>query len=210
MSSDIQILLLSETAGFPGREMKDLIQVFPADCMMTRTIVINASTQCLYRALKPKPLCSMLPWPWLLTAKIHTWLATRQPSHFWGRFLCTSYIRRMIICITGQMNSLSVLWKCRLKAQHLGGFMWQQNKAMSENLLFVRQQGSHTFFFINSGQIIQCHVLLYLWWQTKCIAGKLKQGHKIIEWFVLEGTFEDHLILTPLPHTKKWYDWEIS
>lgn len=50
MSADIQILLLSDTAGFPGREMKDFIQVFPADCMMTRTIVINASTQRLYRA----------------------------------------------------------------------------------------------------------------------------------------------------------------
>lgn len=71
--------------------------LFPADCMMTRDILIKASSQVLRSRLPiPSNPKHMLPWSWLFTAEVHTRWTARQSSHFWVSFLCISYIRRMI------------------------------------------------------------------------------------------------------------------
>lgn len=176
MSSDIQIILFSEPAGFPGHKMRDCIQVFSLQiAWWPEPYWLKSLHSALFMssyALKPEP-----HWPccldlgFLLLKFIQDGL--QDSPLISGLVFCAPLIYMGLICIT-EKNSPHPYFECAHNWVHS---IWcefcgrKRRQFPRISCAFASRGVTRIFslfvrfvFKINSGVFILSHVLLYLWW----------------------------------------------
>lgn len=175
MSADIQILLLSEPAGFPGRKMRDCIQVFSLQTLWWP----EHTDQSPFTVL-----LSRLPIPSSLNRIVHAALilafycrssykvGCKTALTFLVSFLHTSYVRRVIRITEKNKVLIHTLHVPTAECTASGSEFCGRKKRQSprSSCALANRGATLVFLFvcfvfkINSGVFILCCVLLNLWW----------------------------------------------